>query len=164
MITESLIALVWAAAGISFYEDSQALLAAGGGCSAVVYHICQTSFGKIGCVLALLGVVFCPISSGDTAYRAIRLIIADRFKIDQKDWKKRLCITVSIITAGTLLCYVEFAVLWRYFAWVNQILGTLTLWASTVYLRLEKKNYFVTMLPAIFMTIIVCGYAVMQFF
>lgn len=152
MIAEGIIALIWAAAGVTCYDTTQELLAAGGGCSAVVYNICQTTMGKIGGALALIGVIICPISSGDTAFRSARLTISDWFKIDQKSIKKRIYITVPLLVAGALICYVDYSVVWRYFSWSNQALATIALWAMTVYLKNEKKNFLITLIPAIFMT------------
>lgn len=162
MIAEGIIALVWAAAGVTCYEDSQALLAAGGGCSAVVYQICETTMGKIGMILALLGVIACPITSGDTAYRSARLTIADWFKIDQTDWKKRIMVTIPILGAGLVLTQINYQVVWRYFSFSNQALATIVLWAMTVYLRREKKKYYITLIPAIFMSAVVLTYFIIS--
>ena len=144
MISEGIIALVWAAAGVTCYESSQALLDAGSGCSAVVYAVCQTTMGKVGCVLAMLGVIACPISSGDTAYRSARLTIADWFKLDQADWKKRLLVTVPLLTVGVLIGKMDYTVVWRYFSWSNQTLAMIALWAASVYLFQNKRNYKLT--------------------
>lgn len=108
MIAEGIIALVWAAAGVTCFENSQALLDAGAGCSAVVYYICQTTMGRIGGLLALIGVIVCPISSGDTAYRSARLTLADWFKLDQSKIKNRLLLTVPILGAGTVICGLDY--------------------------------------------------------
>ena len=158
MIAEGIIALIWAAAGVSCYESSQALLEAGAGCSAVVYNICQTTMGKIGAVLALVGVIVCPISSGDTAYRAARLTLADWFKLDQSEIKNRILLTVPLLAAGVLICKLDYSVVWRYFSWSNQTLAMIALWMATVYLIREKKNYFITMIPAMFMSAVSATY------
>ena len=158
MIAEGIIALIWAAAGVTCYESSQALLSAGAGCSAVVYEICQTTMGKIGAMLALLGVIVCPISSGDTAYRAARLTLADWLRLDQSRMRNRLFLTVPLLLAGTLICKLDYSVVWRYFSWSNQTLATIALWAATVYLIKEKKNYKFTLLPAMFMSAISATY------
>ena len=160
MITEGIIALIWAAAGVSCYESSQALLAAGGGCSAVVYAICQTTLGKVGSVLALIGVIVCPISSGDTSYRAARLTLADWFKLDQSRIKNRILLTVPLLAAGVLLCNLDYSVVWRYFSWSNQTIAMIVLWMATVYLMQEKKNYLLTMLPAAVMSAVSATYFV----
>ncbi len=152
MVAEGVIAMVWAAAGVSFYESSQALLAAGAGVNAVVYEICNTTMGKIGGVLAMLGVIACPITSGDTAYRSARLTIADWFKIDQKDWKKRLVLTIPLLGAGAIICQVDYSIIWRYFSWANQTLAMIALWAAAMYLLENKRNYWICAIPATFMS------------
>ena len=152
MVAEGVIAMVWAAAGVSFYENSQALLAAGGGVNAVVYEICNTTMGKVGGVLAMLGVIACPITSGDTAYRSARLTIADWFKIDQSDWKKRLLLTVPLLGIGAVICQIDYTVIWRYFSWSNQTLAMIALWAAAMYLVQNKKNHWICSIPATFMS------------
>ena len=158
MVAEGIIAMVWAAAGISFYENSQALLAAGAGVNAVVFEICQTTMGKLGGALAMLGVIACPITSGDTAYRSARLTIADWFHVDQANWKKRLALTVPLLGAGTIICQVDYSVIWRYFSWSNQTLAMIALWATSVYLAQQNKNYWVTVIPATFMSAVSATY------
>lgn len=158
MIAEGLIALVWAAAGVSCYESSRALLDAGGGTSSVVYEICTSTMGKIGGILALIGVIVCPISSGDTAYRSARLIISDWFKINQADWKKRLIVTIPLLAAGAVICHIDYSIVWRYFSWANQTLATIALWVVSVYLTGEKKPYFISLVPAVFMSAVSSTY------
>ena len=158
MIAEGFIALVWAAAGVSCYESSQALLDQGAGCSAVVYHICQTTMGKLGAVIALLGVIVCPISSGDTAYRAARLTLADWFKLDQASMKNRLLLTVPLLATGIVVCQLDYSAVWRYFSWANQTLAMIVLWAASVYLRRSKKNYLYTAIPATVMSAVTSTY------
>ena len=152
MVAEGVIAMVWAAAGVSFYENSQALLAAGGGVNAVVYEICNTTMGKLGGVLAMLGVIACPITSGDTAYRSARLTIADWFKIDQSDWKKRLLLTIPLLGIGAVICQIDYSVIWRYFSWSNQTLAMIALWAAAMYLSQNGKNHWICTIPATFMS------------
>jgi carbon starvation protein CstA len=101
-----------------------------------------------------LGVVAAPITSGDTAFRSARLIIADVFHIEQRTKWKRLAIALPLFTAGVVLTFVDFDVVWRYFAWTNQALATVVLWCIVVYLFREQRNYWVALLPAIFMTYI----------
>ena len=160
MVAEGIIAMVWAAAGVSFYENTQALLDAGAGVNAVVYEICTTTMGKIGGVLAMLGVIACPITSGDTAYRSARLTLADWFKIDQKDWKKRLLLTVPLLGVGAIICQIDYSVVWRYFSWSNQTLAMIALWAAAMYLAQNKRNYWICAVPATFMT----GVSITYFF
>ena len=158
MISESVIALIWAAISMAFfYEDGgvSAVLAAHGNSAAwAVNEISNTTLGIVGGILAILGVVAAPITSGDTAFRSARLIIADVFHIEQRTKWKRLVICVPIFAAGVALTFVNFDVVWRYFAWTNQALASVVLWTIVVYLHREKTNYWVALIPAIFMTYI----------
>ena len=158
MVAEGVIALVWCAAGVTVFESSAALQAAGGGTSTVVYQICQSTMGKIGGALALIGVVVCPISSGDTAYRSARLTIADWFKVDQSDWKKRLALTVPLLGVGAVICHMDYSMVWRYFSWSNQTLAMIALWAAAVYLAQQKKNHWICSIPAAFMSAVSITY------
>jgi carbon starvation protein CstA len=162
MIAESLIALIWAAIAMAFFggvlELNTTLAEQQWNASWVVNLIANTTLGKIGGFLALLGVVVAPITSGDTAFRSARLIVADAFKINQQKIIKRLMITLPLFAIGYSITLINFAVLWRYFAWLNQSLSVATLWAATIYLARLKKKYFITMFPAIFMTFIVSDY------
>ena len=158
MIAEGIIAMVWCAAGCTVYESSQALLEAGGGTSTVVYAICQSTMGKLGGALALLGVVVCPISSGDTAYRSARLTIADWFKVDQADWKKRLGLTVPLLAIGAVICHIDYSIVWRYFSWSNQTLAMIALWAAATYMVQQKKNFWICAVPATFMSAVSVTY------
>ena len=154
MIAEGVIAMVWCAAGCTVYPVIKSSIAEGVaiGTSTVVYAICQSTMGKLGGILALLGVIVCPISSGDTAYRSARLTIADWLKIDQGNWKKRLGLTVPMLAIGAVICHIDYSIVWRYFSWSNQTLAMIALWAASVYLAQNKKNYWLTAVPATFMT------------
>lgn len=158
MVAEGVIAMVWCAAGVTCYESSQALLEAGAGVSTVVYAICQTTMGKVGAVLALIGVIVCPISSGDTAYRSARLTLADWFKFDQKSIKNRIILTVPLLLVGTIICKLDYSMVWRYFSWSNQTLAMIALWASAVYLFQNNKNFWVCAVPATFMSAVSATY------
>ena len=160
MIAEGVIAMVWCAAGCTVYPVIKASLAEGVaiGTPTVVYAICQSTMGKIGGALALLGVIVCPISSGDTAYRSARLTIADWFDIDQGDWKKRLLLTVPMLGIGAVICHIDYSIVWRYFSWSNQTLAMIALWAASVYLAQNKKNYWLTAVPATFMSAVSMTY------
>ena len=100
----------------------------------------------------MLGVIACPITSGDTAYRSARLTIADWFQIDQKDWKKRLLLTAPLLAVGAIICQVDYSIVWRYFSWSNQTLAMIALWAAAVYLAQHKRNYWICAIPGTFMT------------
>ena len=114
--------------------------------------------GRFGAVLAILGVVAAPITSGDTAFRSARLIVADFFKFDQKSIKNRLILVAPLFTIGFLLTQIDFAIIWRYMAWSNQTLATIVLWAITIYLATERKLYWITLIPAVFMSAVVSAY------
>lgn len=166
MIAEGVIALVWAAAGVAFYESTGGLSNALAklGQSGVVYDISIGLLGIIGGVLAVIGVVICPISSGDTAFRSARLTIADWFGIDQKNFGKRIAVALPLLSVGALLTQIDFDVVWRYFSWSNQTLAMIVLWAIAVYIakNAERKLYcFIAAVPAAFMTAVSITYILM---
>ena len=166
MISESVIALVWAAAGVAFYGATGGLEAALAelGQSGVVYDISVNLLGTFGGALAIIGVVGCPVSSGDTAFRSARLTIAAWFRIDQAGLRKRLAVTIPLLAAGAVLTQVDFNVIWRYFSWSNQTLAMITLWAAAMYLvRHETRPWhsLLCALPAAFMSAVSCTYILM---
>ena len=166
MIAESVIALVWAAAGVAFYGATGGLQEAltRSGESGVVYDISVSLLGTFGGALAIIGVVVCPISSGDTAFRSARLTIADWFHIDQASLLKRLVVTIPLLAAGAVLTQVDFNVVWRYFSWSNQTLAMITLWAAAMYLvrhGARPWHSLLCALPAIFMSGVTCTYILM---
>ena len=171
MISEAVIALVWAAAGVSFYGTTQLLEEAlKGGASQVVYEISTGVLGAAGGILAVVGVIVCPITSGDTAFRGARLILAETFRLDQKKIRNRLLITLPLLAVGGLLTWFAvvndngFQIVWRYFSWSNQTLAAVALWVSTAYLLKEGKYRFgslLTALPATFMTAVCVTYILM---
>ena len=114
--------------------------------------------GPIGGMLAILGVVVLPISTGDTAFRSARLLVADTLRIDQGPIGKRLMIAVPLFTAGIALTFVDFAVIWRYFGWANQTMSCVTLWAIAVYLARRERFHWIATLPAAFMTVVCVSY------
>ncbi len=161
MIGEGIIALVWATLGMSFYKTPEALQAVltAGGPAAVVDQVATTLMGPIGGFLAIIGVIILPISSGDTAFRAARLIIADFSKIAQKDAIKRLMIAVPLFAVGYIITKLPFSVIWRYFGFSNQLLATIVLWAGAMYLVRHGKFHWIASLPAAFMTAVVATYS-----
>ena len=166
MISESVIALVWAAGGMAFYGNtgllSQSLTSLGQ--SGVVYDISTGMLGMVGGILAIVGVIACPITSGDTAFRSARLILSEMTGLDQKYIKNRLIITLPLLAAGALLTQLDFNVLWRYFSWSNQTLAMISLWVATAYIMKNAKarSYsFLTALPATFMTAVSATYILM---
>ena len=171
MISESVIALVWAAAGVAFYGTTQLLSdALANGASNVVYEISTGVLGVFGGVLAVAGVIVCPITSGDTAFRSARLILAETFHLNQKKIKNRLLITIPLLVVGGLLTWFAivndngFQIIWRYFSWSNQTLAMIALWVATAYL-LKKGNYrfgsLLTAFPAAFMSAVSLTYIMM---
>lgn len=162
MVTEGLVALVWAAAAIAFtggYDRLAAYMAAhGSNAGALVSDISFGWLGAVGGVLAMLGVIAAPITTGDTALRSARLIAADFFDIDQKPLYRRLLVSAPLFAACFALLFIDFDVLWRYFAWSNQTLAVFTLWAATVWLARRHKIYLITLVPAMFMTAVSITY------
>lgn len=162
MISESIIALIWAAVAMAFFGGATGLnesLAANGNNPAwAVDVISRTTLGHVGAILAILGVVAAPITSGDTAFRSARLIISDMFKIDQKPLWKRFAVCLPLFAVGFVLTQVDFAIIWRYFAWSNQALAVVTLWGIFVWLRRRGKNMWVALVPALCMTYIITSY------
>ena len=156
MISESIIALIWAAVAMAFFggagELALNLKEHGGSAAWAVDTISNGMLGVVGGILALLGVVAAPITSGDTAFRSARLIIADLMKLEQRTIWKRFAIYIPLFILGWWITTVDFDVVWRYFAWTNQSLATIVLWAITVYLFRRKVNYWLALLPAVMMT------------
>ena len=159
MISEGIIALIWAAIAMAFFhgptELGEQLAEHGNNAAWAVDVISNTTLGKLGAILALLGAVAAPITSGDTAFRGARLIIADIFNYDQRPIVNRLIVCIPLFIIGFGITLVEFGVVWRYFAWANQTLAVFTLWTIYVWLVRKGKNYWVAMVPAIVMTFIV---------
>ena len=156
MVCEGIIALIWAAAGCSLYEvvggkNTGLAAALAMGQSKAIYDVCSKTMGGVGIALAMIGAVVCPITSGDTAYRSARLTLADWIKIDQKDWKKRLRLTVPLLGGGAIICQIDYSVVWRYFSWSNQTLAMIALWAAAMYLAQTKRDYWICAVPATFM-------------
>jgi carbon starvation protein CstA len=162
MVAEGVIALVWAAAGTTFYNGAAGLneaLAALGGQGGVVFDVTKSLLGPIGGVLAILGVVAAPITSGDTAFRAARLTLSDIFKLDQKPLKNRLFIAVPLLFVGWYLTQgVDYQIIWRYFSWANQTLAMIALWMGAAYLYQHKITHWVASIPAIFMSAVSVTY------
>ncbi|HDZ8878337.1 TPA: carbon starvation protein A [Aeromonas dhakensis] len=160
MIGEGIIALIWCTLGLSFYDSTEALNAtlASGGPSAVVHEVSTSLLGTVGGILAILGVVILPITSGDTAFRSARLIVADFLNLTQKPMAKRLLIAIPMFILGFIISKAEFGVIWRYFGWANQTTAVMMLWAAAAYLAKEGKLHWVCTLPAMFMTAVVFTY------
>lgn len=164
MVAEGILALIWAAAAVAFtgsYDGLATYLAESGNKPLVLVNdIAVTWLGGLGGFLALLGVIFAPITSGDTAMRSARLIAADFLHFDQSSLRNRLIITLPLFALSAFIMMIDFNVLWRYFAWSNQALSVFTFWALTVFLARERKgiSYVITLIPALFMTVVCVTY------
>jgi len=165
MITEGLVALIWATVSMYFfyaptpgYEEMQVATGFHTSAPAVVNYVCNDWLGVVGGILAMLGVVAAPITSGDTAFRSARLIVAEWLKLNQRPIIHRLyiCIPMFLCSIGMLVWQMEnpdgFNTIWQYFGWSNQTLSVFTLWALTVYLVRAHKPFVITLIPALFMT------------
>jgi len=159
MIVEAVIAMIWAAAAMSLMngEDLSALLA-NGGPAAVVNKIAIVFLGTVGGTIAVLGVIVLPITSGDTSFRAARMIIADYLKIDQKALKNRFMVAIPLFIVSYILTNMDFQLLWRYFSWANQVTAAIALWIGAVYLYQKKTHYIIALVPAFFITSVVGSY------
>ena len=159
MIAESIIALIWAAVAMAFFGGVEGLngwmASNGNDAGLAVSTISVTTLGVAGSLLALLGVVAAPITSGDTAFRSARLIVADMLKFDQRPIWKRLVVSIPLFAVGIGIAFIDFDVIWRYFAWSNQALSVLTLWMITAWL-MRRGGYvaLLAMIPAVIMTYI----------
>ncbi|MBQ9622727.1 MAG: carbon starvation protein A [Treponema sp.] len=168
MVAEGIIALIWASAAVAFFWNKDgsgsglsALKAIGGGNSSSVYEMCVALLGKVGGPIALLGVIVCPITSGDTAFRSARMTIFDWFKLDEKKIKVRLSTAIPLLLIGYAISFINYNVVWRYFSWSNQTLAMIVLWAGAVYLasNYENKNRcWLAACPATFMSAVSITY------
>jgi carbon starvation protein CstA len=162
MITEGIVALIWAAAAMTFFgnvgELNAAMLENNNNAAWAANEISLNMLGGIGGILALLGIVAAPITSGDTAFRSARLILSDIFKLKQTKIKNRLYLSLPLFMIAFGLTQMDFGIIWRYFAWSNQTLATVVLWTITAYLIYENKAFWITMTPAIFMTMVCSTY------
>lgn len=157
MIMEGIIALIWATLAMSFFHNPEELnnMLSQGGPATVVNHISTTLLGGAGGILAIVGVVFLPVSSGDTAFRSARLIVADFLHLSQKKNMQRLMIAVPLFVVGFIVSKTDFGIIWRYFGWANQTLATIVLWTAAVYLSDRNTFHWIASIPAVFMTSVV---------
>jgi carbon starvation protein CstA len=160
MIGEGIIALIWCALALSFFGtiDSLAEAVKNGGPGNVVYSASFGLLGVFGGILAFLGVVILPITSGDTAFRSSRLILAEYFGLDQKELRNRLMMAVPLFVLGGILTQVDFGVIWRYFGFANQSTAVMMLWTASAYLLRHNKLHWITTVPATFMTAVCITY------
>ncbi|MCU5375828.1 carbon starvation protein A [Bacillus cereus] len=159
MIAEAIIAMIWAAAAMSIFSYGELNeLIKSGTPAAVVSEISKTMLGAVGGTIAVIGVIVLPITSGDTAFRAARSIIADYFNFNQTKLKNRLIIAIPLFVIAYGLTKIDFTLLWRYFSWANQSTAAIALWIGTMYLFIKGKPYVVSLIPAIFMTLMTVVY------
>ncbi|RFC55503.1 carbon starvation CstA family protein [Brumimicrobium aurantiacum] len=159
MILEAVIAMIWAAAAMSLFQgEDLGLVLAEGGPAAVVNKIAIAFLGSVGGTIAVMGVIVLPITSGDTSFRAARMIIADYLKIDQKALVNRFKVAIPLFVISFILTKIDFQMLWRYFSWSNQVTASIALWIGAVYLYQKKTHFMVALAPAFFITSVVATY------
>lgn len=164
MILEGIIAMIWAAAAMSLFDGYGGLqeVLAEGEAALVVSKVSTMLLGSFVGTIAILGVIVLPITSGDTAFRSARMIIADYINLNQQAIAKRFYIAIPLFAISFILTKMDFSMLWRYFSWANQTTAVIALWVGAMYLLLAKKNYLVAALPATFMTYNVFVYILSQ--
>ncbi|MCR5290408.1 MAG: carbon starvation protein A [Treponema sp.] len=168
MVSEGIIALIWASAAVAFFWNKDgagtglsALKAIGGGGPNSVYELSIALLGKIGGPIAVLGVIACPITSGDTAFRSARMTLFDWFKLDEKSIKVRLSVAVPLLLVGYAISFLNYNVVWRYFSWSNQTLAMIVLWAGAVYFATnyeDRNRCWLAAIPATFMSAVSITY------
>lgn len=161
MICEGIVTMIWATAAIAYFGGAEGLnMAADAGKTPaiMVNEICNSWLGRTGAVIAIIGVVVCPITTGDTAFRGLRLLVADVLKFEQKPIKNRLLISVPIFIVALVLCNLDFSTIWKYVGIANQVLGTIMLWTGAAYLATIRKPHWMLSLPATFLTMICTSY------
>jgi Carbon starvation protein, predicted membrane protein len=157
MIAEGIVACIWATAAMAYFNGPEGLnIAADGGKTPaiIVDLICKSWLGKVGAIIGIIGVVVCPITSGDTAFRSLRLMVADMIKYSQKPIINRIIVSVPIFAIAFICCKVDFSIIWTYVGIGNQILATVTLWACASYFARVGKNHLIMSIPATFLTYI----------
>ena len=163
MIAESIVALIWAAIAMAFWGGveglNEAIAANNGNAATLVNIISKTTLGDFVAGLVIFGVIACAITSGDTAFRSARLIVADMFNVSQQPLMKRIYVSLPLFIIGLFIIFaLPFQTIWSYFAWTNQTLAAITLWCITCYLAKNKKPTVISLLPAVAMTYICSSY------
>lgn len=162
MIAEGIVAIIWATAAMTFFGGVEGLNGTmqmdGHNPAWVVNEISVTWLGKVGAMFAIIGVIACPITTGDTAFRSARLTIADVFKFDQSTIKKRLLISIPLFAVGFVLSQLEFTTIWKFLGLSNQVLAVVVLWTGAMYLAKQQKMHWLLSLPAMFMTVVCVSY------
>lgn len=172
MIAEGIVAMIWATAAMAYFGGPEGLnnaMSEGVEVNGVLTRItpaiavdmiCKSWLGKLGAVIAIIGVIVCPITSGDTAFRSLRLTIADLFKADQKPIAKRLAVSLPIFALAFFCCKMDFSTIWKYVGIGNQLLATLVLWTGAAYLINARKSHWMCSLPATFLTFVCVSYLI----
>lgn len=161
MVAEGIVAMIWASAAMAYFGGAEGLneaAVAGKTPAIIVNEICNTWLGKVGAVIAVIGVVVCPITSGDTAFRSMRLILADALRFTQQPIRNRLMISIPVFVIAYFLCNFDFSTLWKYVGISNQVLASITLWAGAAYLAKKRKPHWLLSLPAVFLTAVCVTY------
>jgi carbon starvation protein CstA len=152
MIAEAVIAMIWAGAAMAIFEPGELLGLINSGTPAlVVQEVATLMLGSIGGTLAILGVIVLPITSGDTAFRSARMIIADYLSIAQKKFSSRLWIALPLFAISYVLTNMDFQMLWQYFNWANQTTAVIALFVGAMYLYIKGRNHYIALLPGTFM-------------
>ncbi|SFE12926.1 carbon starvation CstA family protein [Thermophagus xiamenensis] len=164
MIAEGIVAIIWATAAMNFFDGPEGLNSTmqmdGHNPAWVVNEISRSWLGAVGAVFAIIGVIACPITTGDTAFRSARLTIADVLKLDQSSIRKRLWVSIPLFAVGFVLSQLEFATIWKYLGLSNQVLAVVVLWAGAMYLVKVGKPHWMLSLPAVFMTSVCVTYLI----
>lgn len=161
MVAEGIVAMIWATAAMNFFggvEGLNSTIAAGHDPAWIVNEICNSWLGKIGAIFAIIGVVACPITTGDTAFRSSRLILSDMFRMSQSKVSSRLLISIPLFVLGYILSQMDFSTIWKYLGIANQILATIMLWTGASYLKQNNKTHYFLSVPAFLLTIVCVTY------
>jgi len=161
MVAEGIVAIIWASAAIAYFGGPDGLNAAaaeGVTPAIAVDMICKSWLGKVGAIIAVIGVVVCPITSGDTAFRSLRLTLADFTRIDQKKVSKRILLCIPIFIVAFICCKVDFSTIWKYVGISNQIVAAIVLWTAAAYFIRKGKPHWVCSIPATFLTFVCVSY------
>lgn len=173
MIAEGIVAMIWASAAMAYFGGPEGLnKAATEGImidgvltqvtpAIAVDMICKSWLGKVGAIIAVIGVVVCPITSGDTAFRSMRLTLADLFKYDQKKISHRLIVSVPVFAVAYFCCMMDFSTIWNYVGICNQLLAAIVLWTVAAYLIKSGKPHWMASIPATFLTFVCVSYFMM---
>jgi carbon starvation protein CstA len=161
MIAEGVVAMIWATAAMAYFGGPEGLNEAGTTPAIAVDMICRSWLGKVGAVIAVIGVVVCPITSGDTAFRSLRLTIADFMKADQRPIMKRVVVSIPIFILAYICCKADFSTIWKYVGIGNQLLATIVMWTASAYFIKKGKPHWICSIPATFLTFVCVSYFIM---